>query len=128
MHLLLDTHTFLWWVTDAAPLSSSARAAITDADNTCLLSMASVWEMAIKRSLGKLELNGDLGHFLAEQLPANQIALLPIELHHAVRVVDLPWHHRDPFDRLLVAQALCDGLTLVSADAALAAYGAPMLW
>lgn len=129
MHrLLLDTHTFLWWTADAKELSSRARKAIGAADSECWLSVASVWELSIKISLGKLQLAQPLHRFVPEQLAANRIRLLPLERNHAARVADLPWHHRDPFDRLLVAQAAVEGLMLVTADKALSAYGGQTLW
>jgi PIN domain nuclease of toxin-antitoxin system len=126
--LLLDTHTFLWWTADAADLSNRARKAIAAADSECWLSVVSVWELAIKISLDKLRLAQPLHRFVPEQLAANRIRLLPLELSHVTRVSDLPWHHRDPFDRLLVAQAAAEGLTLVTRDKALAAYGVTTLW
>lgn len=128
MSLLLDTHVLLWWAADAPQLSAAARRAVAEGDVTVFVSVASVWEMAIKCSLGKLRLPSAVGEFVAETLRANRFRLLPIELAHAARVVDLPHLHGDPFDRLLVAQALAEGLTLVTADPRLAAYGAPTLW
>lgn len=127
MRLLLDTHIFLWWVRDDPALSAGAREAIANPDNDCLLSMASAWEMAVKTSLGKLDVGLSLERFLPEQLAANQIQLLPLSLAHTLRVAALPWHHRDPFDRLMIAQCQADGLTLVSADAALTAYGVDLI-
>ena len=127
MRLLLDTHTFLRWVWDDKALSKVARAAIANPENECLLSVASAWELAIKISLGKLELGVSLDRFLPEQLAANQTQLLPVSLAHTLGVASLPWHHRDPFDRLLIAQCRADGLTLVSADAALRAYGVDLI-
>ena len=126
--LLLDTHAFLWWTADAKDLSSRARKAIGAADSECWLSVASVWELSIKLSLGKLQLAQPLKRFVPEQLAANRIRLLPLALSHAVLVADLPWHHRDPFDRLLVAQATVEGLTLVTRDKELSAYGVSTLW
>ena len=126
--LLLDTHTFLWWAFDDPRLSPAARAAIAEADNVCFVSAASAWEMAIKVSLGKLDVGGDLAAFLPQQLAASRLRWLPVDLPHALGVAALPWHHRDPFDRLLVAQTQLEGLTLVSADAALRAYDVPMIW
>lgn len=128
MKLLLDTHTFLWWVADDAALSRRARAAIADAGNECLLSLASCWEMAIKLSLGKLTLDGKLDRFLPEQLAANGFLTLPVELAHVARVADLPFHHRDPFDRLLAAQALEEAVPIVSADTVFRHYGVTRIW
>jgi PIN domain nuclease of toxin-antitoxin system len=128
MRLLLDTHVFLWWVSDHASLSRRARKAIADENNDCFFSVASGWELAIKTSLGKLDVGGKLERFLPEQLALNRFQLLPVELRHALRVATLPWHHRDPFVRLLAAQCACDRLTLVSADPVMAAYGMDLLW
>lgn len=128
MRLLLDTHAFLWWVNNAPELSPKARAAITKADNECFLSLASCWEMAIKISLGKLSLSQPLDRFIPEQLLANGFQTLDIDFRHITRLPALPFHHRDPFDRLLVAQAASERLTLVTADAALAAYDIKRLW
>jgi PIN domain nuclease of toxin-antitoxin system len=127
MRLLLDAHTFLWWVTNDRALKRRARAAISDNDNECLLSHVSVWEMAIKASLGKLRLPAPIGRFVAEQCEINDFGLLPITLAHVTTVEHLPFHHRDPFDRLLVAQAQHEGLTVVSSDAHLKAYGVSVI-
>jgi len=128
VRLLLDTHTFLWWVADAPALSAEARKAITRSRNECLVSLVSCWELAIKLSLGKLEISGTLERFIPEQLTANGFRELAIEVRHAARVARLPFHHRDPFDRLLVAQALEEGLTIVSADAVFRRYGVRRIW
>lgn len=128
MRLLLDTHAFLWWVQGAPDLSSKARAAIADPENECLLSLASCWEMAIKLSLGKLELASTLDRFVPEQLAANQFQQLEIGFRHIARVAKLAFHHRDPFDRLLAAQALEERLTIVSADAMFRRYGVKRIW
>jgi PIN domain nuclease of toxin-antitoxin system len=127
VRLLLDAHTFLWWVTNDPALKRRARAAIVDIDNECLLSHASVWELAIKASLGKLRLPSSVERFVAEQCEINDFGLLPITLAHITAVERLPFHHRDPFDRLLVAQAQHEDLTLVSRDAHLKAYGVSVI-
>ena len=128
MRLLLDTHALLWWVADAPRLSRRARAAIAAPGNECLVSAATAWELAIKVSLGKLKVDGDLARFLGEQLAVNRFRSLPVEVSHAVRVARLPFHHRDPFDRLLAAQALEEGATVVSADAVFTRYGVKRVW
>jgi PIN domain nuclease of toxin-antitoxin system len=128
VRLLLDTHAFLWWVEDDKRLSRRARKAVALAENECLLSLASVWEMAIKVSLGKLRLAAPLEAFLPEQLAKNGFRELPLDFRHVVKVSRLPFHHRDPFDRLLVAQALEEDLAVVSADEAFAAYGVRRVW
>lgn len=126
--LLLDTHVFLWWVADDAYLTDVTRRTIADANNECCLSLVSCWEMAIKSSLGKLRLAKPVGRFVTEQLAANGFTLLPIELRHAVKIEKLPFHHRDPFDRLLIAQAMAERLTIVTADQIFGKYGAKTLW
>lgn len=128
MRLLLDTHALLWWVADEARLSRRARAAIAVSGNECLVSAATAWELAIKVSLGKLSVDGELSRFLAEQLAVNRFRALPVEVAHAVRVTRLPFHHRDPFDRLLAAQALEEGASVVSADAVFSRYGVKRIW
>ncbi|HSM91504.1 MAG TPA: type II toxin-antitoxin system VapC family toxin [Anaeromyxobacteraceae bacterium] len=128
MRLLLDTHAFLWWVADDAALSRAARKAISDPSNECLVSAASAWEMAIKVSIGKLSLGSDVRRFLPEQLAANGFEALPVSVAHATRVAALPFHHRDPFDRLLAAQALEERVPIVSADAIFRRYGVRRIW
>jgi PIN domain nuclease of toxin-antitoxin system len=126
--LLLDTHAFLWWIDDAPELKARAKRAIADMKNECYLSAASCWEMAIKVSLGKLRLTKPLERFVTEQLTANGFTLLSVELRHLAKVEKLPFFHRDPFDRLLIAQAIAEKLTIVSADKAFAKYGVDVLW
>ncbi len=126
--LLLDTHTLLWWVDDAPDLSGAAKVAIADANNQCYLSLASCWEMAIKSRLGKLRLTKPVERFVTEQLAANGFTLLNIELRHAAKVENLPLHHRDPFDRLLIAQAIAEKLTVVTADRVFSDYGVKVIW
>lgn len=127
MRLLLDSHAFLWWVRDDPALTRRARAAIADTENECFLSHASVWEMAIKASLGKLKLPTTVERFVVVHCEANSFRLLPITLGHVASVEGLPFHHRDPFDRLLVAQARHESMTLVSHDPRLKAYGVVMV-
>jgi PIN domain nuclease of toxin-antitoxin system len=126
--LLLDTHVFLWWVDDAPDLSTPARRVIADAKNDCCLSIASCWEMAIKSSIGKLRLAKPVERFVSEQLAANGFSLLPIALHHVAKTEKLPYHHRDPFDRLLIAQAVSEKLIFLSADSIFSRYGVKVIW
>lgn len=128
MKLLLDTHAFLWWIGDDARLSASARQAIADPGNDVSFSVASAWELAIKTALGRFDADGNLSLFLREHVQQNAFLVLPVRLEHAVSVASLPAHHRDPFDRLLVAQAGVEGMTLVSADRQLRKYDTPVLW
>ena len=126
--LLLDTHAFLWWVEDDPKLSRRARAAIADRDTECWLSLASCWEMAIKVSLRKLRLRRSVEEFVTEQLATNVTRLVEIDLRDVTQVERLPFHHRDPFDRLLVAQAMSRDLAIVSADPVFRRYGVQRLW
>ncbi len=128
MPILLDTHTFLWYILANPQLSARAKALMRASENEKFLSIASPWETSIKVSTGKLMLSEPLESYFAEQMRLNSIQLLPITLAHVARVSTLPFHHRDPFDRLLVAQSLTENIPLVSADAALDAYGIERLW
>lgn len=128
MRLLLDTHTLLWWVEDDARLPAHARKAIANPGNECLVSLASAWEMAIKCRLGKLTLASPVRQYFPTQLAANGFVQLDIAFRHVARVEALEYHHRDPFDRLLAAQALEEKLTIVSVDAAFEAYGVKRIW
>ncbi len=115
-------------MSDARELTRKARKAIADPEADCWLSLVSCWEMAIKQSLGKLRLPAPLERFLPEQMAANGFQQLEIDFRHVAQVATLPFHHRDPFDRLLVAQAVVEELTLVSADPVFDAYGVTRLW
>lgn len=128
MRLLLDTHAFLWWIEGDANLSRKASRTIAEPANECLLSLASCWEMAIKVGLGKLQLPGVMERFVPEQLAVNAFRQLDIEFKHVARVASLPFHHRDPFDRLLVAQALEEHIPIVSADRVFRRYGVERVW
>ena len=128
MRPLLDTHSFLWFISGSSKLSRTARTLIEDTSNQPFLSIASLWEMAIKLSLGKLSLGEPFEVLIPEQMKANGINLLGIEIEHTALVATLPFHHRDPFDRLLVAQAVVERMPIVSADAAFDAYGVERLW
>jgi PIN domain nuclease of toxin-antitoxin system len=128
MKLLLDTQSFLWFVQADPRLSNAARTACEDGGNVVLLSIASVWEMAIKNAIGKLTFYAPLETFVRTHIADNDIDLLPISIGHAFAVASMPQHHRDPFDRLLVAQAATDRLTLVSSDVVLDRYGVARLW
>jgi PIN domain nuclease of toxin-antitoxin system len=121
--LLLDTHVWLWWQADDRRLGKGARTAIADAA-AVYVSAASAWEMAIKTALGKLTAPEDI----ADAVDEGGFRELPIAFRHVQALGDLPLHHRDPFDRILVAQARVDGLTLVTADPALPPYGVAHLW
>jgi PIN domain nuclease of toxin-antitoxin system len=121
---LLDTHALLWWLRDDAALSASARALISDPENEPLASSVCVWEIAIKSALGKLEAHDDLLDAIAD----DGFSWLPVSPKHAWAVRNLPHHHGDPFDRLLIAQALAEDIPLISVDARLDAYGVKRIW
>ena len=123
MRLLLDTHVLLWALTDDSSLTAAARAAIVDGRNRVVVSAVSAWEITIKRSLGKLRAPADL----AEEVAAHRFTPLAVSLEHALAVGALPDLHRDPFDRLLVAQAGVEGLTIVTRDRAIARYDVDVL-
>ena len=123
MNLLLDTCVLLWWLDNPDLLSKEASTAIKDPDNQMIVSVVSVWEIAIKKTLGKLESPDNLKEVIADA----EFELMPIDYEHAWQVKDLPSHHRDPFDRLLVSQAQIERLTLVTRDAQLKTYDVPIL-
>ena len=127
MKLLLDTHVLLWSAIDPTRLTAEAVAALEDGKNDVLVSIVSAWEIAIKQSLGKLTLKKPAEAWLPEVLRRSGFEVAELGLAAALRVRSLPWHHRDPFDRLLIAQALEDGYTLVTHDEAFASYGAPLI-
>jgi PIN domain nuclease of toxin-antitoxin system len=124
MDLLLDTHVFLWWDSDLPKLGAAARSAIRDAANNVFVSAASVWEIAIKRQLGRLPFVGSP----VANIARNGFLQLPISPVHAEHVGSLPLLHTDPFDRILIAQAQTAGMTLVTADRRIAAYPVAQLW
>jgi PIN domain nuclease of toxin-antitoxin system len=128
MKILLDTHAFLWAITEDAQLSLRAREVFTARTSELFLSVASIWEILIKVQLKKLPLTKTVVPFLREQLAINNIHVLPIVLDHVARLEDLPVHHRDPFDRILVAQSLEEGWPLLSADPLLARYPTELIW
>lgn len=125
MKLLLDSHAYLWWLSDDARLSPKARSAIEDPGNVVLVSAASIWEIEIKRALGRLEA-GDAD--LVAEIEANRFGELTITARHAEAAARLPPHHDDPFDRMLVAQARHEGTVCVTRDPAFEVYGTATLW
>lgn len=128
MKALLDTRAFLWWIADDPQLSLRARQVIGDGATALFLSAASGWEIAIKSRLGKLKLPADLQGFVAEQMRINAIQVLPVEMIHTLHVHSLPDHHRDPFDRLLVAQSQIEKMPILSSDAQIARYDVSVIW
>ena len=128
MRLLLDTHSFLWFIGGDKSLSAYARSLIEDDDNEVFLSVASLWEIAIKVSLGKLRLEQPFDLLIPQQLYVNNIELCAITVQHASVVATLPFHHRDPFDRLLIAQALVEQLLIIGHDQIFDAYAVQRIW
>ena len=123
MQLLLDTHAFLWWLDDSPKLGPRARAAIGDGGNVVFVSAASAWEIAVKRASGKLDAPGNIAAWIAK----SDFSGLPIEVEHAVAAAELPRHHTDPFDRMLIAQAQLEELTLVAHDDEIGKYDVTIL-
>ena len=128
MNLLLDTHVFLWAATAPDQLSAPAREVIVDPQNDVRVSAVTGWEIAIKQSLGKLELSRPAERWLPDVLRRSGFGLLGVSIDDALRVRALPWHHRDPFDRLLAAQALARGYAVASRDSVFADYGVAVVW
>ena len=122
MKLLLDTHTFIWWDSEPQRLPSATLLLCQDEANALVLSVASVWEMQIKMQLGKLVLRQPLEVLIAGQIDANGLQLLPVTLPHVLALQDLPAHHKDPFDRMLVAQANIEEAVLLSSDPIMSKY------
>ena len=127
MKVLLDTHTFLWAIADDGRLSRRAQQIYTG-PNDLWLSVASVWEILIKVRAGKLPLPEPAGTYIVKELAKNKIEVLPIKLDHVLRIESLPLHHRDPFDRILIAQSLEENLPLVTADPVFERYPAKLIW
>src|SRR5688572_17169522 len=123
MKYLLDTHTFLWFINAGKALTVSVQSLIEDPNNEIFLSIASIWEMAIKVSLGKLTTPQPFTEFVVKQMQENNITVMNISPEHAGLVATLPFHHRDPFDRLIIAQALTEEIPIISIDAVFDAYG-----
>jgi PIN domain nuclease of toxin-antitoxin system len=128
MRALIDTHVLIWWSGEPTRLSSLAYDFLVDPGNEPVLSLVSIWEMQIKLSLGKLSLKTALPELVEDEISRNRLRVLPIELSHIYALSRLPPHHRDPFDRLLVAQALLEGLDMISIDEKLDGYGVRRLW
>jgi PIN domain nuclease of toxin-antitoxin system len=128
MNALLDTHAFLWWIADDRRLSETARGFIADGTNVIYFSVVSAWEIVVKAAAGRIELPEDTPKFVPHHVTQNGFAVLPIRLSHALGVTDLPPVHRDPFDRLLVAQAQAEGLAILTGDAQIEKYRVDVIW
>lgn len=127
MRVLLDTQIFIWWDSEPLKLSAQTLALCQDQTNTLVLSVASVWEMQIKAQLGKLNLDRPLAEIIESQQLINNIELLPVQVAHVLALQRLPAHHKDPFDRLIIAQALSEGIAVISVDAMFPLYSVTVL-
>ena len=128
MRLLLDTHTLIWWATSSEKLSQSGLDLLTNLDNRLFFSIASVWEMQIKCQIGKLKLGKSVQELIVNQQNNNNLHILPIELAHVYALGNLPDVHRDPFDRIIVAQAVVESLPILSIDSLLDGYPIQRIW
>jgi PIN domain nuclease of toxin-antitoxin system len=128
MKFLLDTHIFIWYVTNNQKLSLTAQQLINDGNNEILLSIVSIWEIAIKHSIGKLSFELPFEIFISQQLTVNNFDLLNIRVNHLNIVANLPLHHRDPFDRLIIAQAMVEQIPVVGTDEVFDSYPIQRLW
>ena len=128
MRLLIDTHTLFWSVEEPAKVSATAMVAIRPLTNDVLLSAATIWELAIKVGQGKIALSMPYRQWMERAIVDLKLTILPVSVEYADRQSILPMHHKDPFDRLMIAQALVEGIPIVSADAAFDAYGVARIW
>lgn len=128
MKLLLDTHAFLWLITDDGRLSQNARQIFMSSENKLFFSLASLWEICIKISLGKLSLKTGWLHTIQKEMELNTIQWLPIDMAHCAEVAQMPFHHRDPFDRMLIAQAMVEDMRVLSRDQRLSDYAIERVW
>jgi PIN domain nuclease of toxin-antitoxin system len=128
MKILLDTHTFLWWITNDPHLSTRASQVIADVSHDVFISAASCWEIAMKAQRGRLILPDTPEKYISQQIHINNFQSLPIYVSHALQVYNLPDLHRDPFDRLLIAQSQVEGFPIVSGDAEIARYDVNVIW
>ena len=128
LDLLFDTHSFIWWADEPTKLSRASLVALEDENNRLFLSDASIWEIQIKVQLGKMKLKLPLLDLIESQKRDNDVEILPIKTEHILALDSLPFHHKDPFDRLLIAQSMVEGFTIVALDPEFSAYGAKLLW
>jgi len=128
MKLLLDTHTFLWFIMGNSKLSTTARSYIEDTNNDKYVSIVSLWEIAIKNSIGKLNLSGSFASVIASQIQLNGFEILDISFQHLVLVSSLPFHHRDPFDRLIISQSIVEFMPILGTDLLFDLYPITRFW
>ncbi len=128
MKFLIDTHTLLWIVTDDKKLSETANKLYLNSDNLIFVSLASIWEMAIKISIRKLSIEEPLNDFIQNQIKGNDIRILNIEIEHILRLENLPFYHRDPFDRLIISQSMSENIPVLSSDKVFDRYPIKRIW
>lgn len=128
MRVLLDTHTFLWWIIDDTHMSSRVRDIMSNSSNELFFSAASCWEIAIKANIGRITLPDKPHVFVVEQMALNMIQGLPVQISHALHVFNLPHHHRDPFDRIIIAQAQLEKLPILTSDSLISKYKVKIIW
>ena len=128
MKLLFDTHTFMWWDSDLDKLPPHVQTLCFQPGNQLVLSIVSIWEIQIKVQIGKLDLGKQLAEVISSQRKANKIELLPVYYDHVLELDKLPFHHKDPFDRLLIAQARVENMVILSRDTQFSAYAVPVEW
>ena len=128
MKFLLDTHTFLWFINDDKKLSLKSKEIISNPNNIRYLSYASIWEIAIKSGLGRIDLPDDFENFITEQLNINYIEIFPFRISHFAKVKELPFFHKDPFDRIIIAQSIVENLTVLGIDSIFDKYGIKRIW
>lgn len=128
MRYLLDTHALIWFLEGDSSLSETAKALITDGKNELAVSIASIWEIAIKVSIGKLSLSQPFDNIFPSELKKQHIQVLPLKITHTSQVKNLPLHHRDPFDRLIIAQAMIEGMPVITVDKCFNDYDVGIIW
>ncbi|MFH2045273.1 MAG: type II toxin-antitoxin system VapC family toxin [Pseudomonadota bacterium] len=128
MQAILDTNSFLWFISGSEKLSINALEFIADSNNRLVMSTAGLWEIAIKVSINKLNLLQPYEKLIPQQLKENDINVMPIELSHLAKVIELPFYHRDPFDRIIIAQALIENLPIVTSDSIFSQYSVKLIW
>ena len=127
MNLLLDTHAFIWFINGSRELPKPIINQVKSIDNNCFISIASLWEISIKSSIGKLKLKSNFNN-ISDFLVDNEIEILPITFQHLQKLTGLKYHHRDPFDRIIISQALVENITIVTRDTEFSKYGVRLLW
>ncbi len=128
MRILFDTHVFLWAIASDSRLSLKASATFADTETEALLSVATIWEILVKTQRGKLPFPNPAGPYLRDQIQRTSMSILPVALEHVLRIEKLPMHHRDPFDRILIAQAIAESVPIVTADRQFARYDVETIW